>query len=105
MQLHRRQLSPLVYKREVQPRQTAAFDVIGRSVVAQSTHNLHRRAQLLRRDEQIDVTGETPTGIAVDRLAEQRALQCDRANPSVGQRGYHLQGDDLQEGSVPAPHG
>jgi hypothetical protein len=59
--------------------------------------------QLLRSDEQIDVAGETPAGIAVDRLAEQRALERGAANPRVGEHGNHAQGDELQEGALPAP--
>ena len=79
MQLHRRQLSPLVGEHEVQQRQAALLHVVGGSAVAQPAHHLHRRLQLLRRDEQIDVAGQTPAGIAVDRLAQQRALQRRRS--------------------------
>ena len=97
MQLDRRKFFALVNQREVEERQAVGVDVIAGGTIAEGSHYIDRRPQVLWGDEKIDVASEAPSGITIERLTKHGPLQRRRLNPGLAEARHYTNRDQLQK--------
>jgi hypothetical protein len=97
VELYGGQFASLVSEGKVKQGQSTLIDMVTRGSIPKGAHHLNRCLKLIGGDEQIDVAGEAPAGIAIEGFAQLRALQGSGADSGIGEHVDQSQRDELEE--------